>query len=115
MMMRETIVEVIEKDDGDEVCYRLGYAEPYEPWTDDPNKLLPYLKDEYGTLVSNVYVDRTDGTTLCIGWVFDDPAVPYEDGTGTWHRQVWVEFYDKWEQNVTYDIEYADVPEMEYE
>ena len=66
----------------------------YETWTDDLGDLYRSLVREYGRCTGSVYIDRTDGTTVKVGWVFQK-RVKYDQGDGSYLRETWVTVHEK--------------------
>lgn len=61
-----------------------GESEPYEPYTDNTGKLFLNLQKEYGRCRSAMYIDKSDGSIIKCGWVFEK-KMQYED-TGRYGR-----------------------------
>lgn len=70
--------------------YRFGDSEWYETYTDNIGRLFRDMQKEYGRCVSRMYVDKTDGRVIPIGWVFQK-RMEYEDSHDTYVREVWVQ------------------------
>ena len=101
MLIAETFVNL---DKG----YRFGETAPYEPWTQRRGALFHTLQREYGRCTGKVYIDRKDGGSQAIGWVFAKRC-QYDDSPEYYTREVWVTVYEKYEQQVSHTVEYADL------
>lgn len=64
------------RDNGDRVS--LGSSGAYETSATTPGELYRLCLKEYGRCTGRVYVDRENGPTLTVGWVFLK-RMPYED------------------------------------
>jgi hypothetical protein len=82
-----------------------GETEPYEPYTDDVGRLFRDFQREYGRCTSKVYIDRKDGSTASVGWVFVKRA-KYQDCTDTYLQETWVTLYKSYEKKTVVDAEY---------
>lgn len=101
MLIQETYVN---KSEG----YRLGETEPYEPYTDDIGELFRELQREYGRCVGKCYVDKKDGSSQAIGWVFQKRQ-KYDDCNETFLSEVWVTLYKSYDKHTVIDCEYVDL------
>ncbi len=68
--------------------YRFGDSEWFETDFGTVGNLYRFLKSKYGN-GSNMYADKSDGSTRKIGWVFTG-RTKYEDSDETYIRAVWV-------------------------
>jgi hypothetical protein len=70
-----------------------GYVFSEGDWIDagidNLSELFRHLKSLYGN-ARNMYRDRTDGSSVKIGWVFEGRA-SYDDTGESYRRAVWVE------------------------
>lgn len=84
--------------------YRL-YSE-IENWDicETTTKVFNHAQKEYGRCRSKIYVDRIDGTTKHIGWVFEK-RIKYADCNETYLQETWIVPLSKHE--VKTNIEYA--------
>ncbi len=71
----------------------LGDSDIYESFTDNRGELYRAMQREYGRCVGKVRIDRTDGTTQEIGWVFRQRA-RYEDTREFYLRETWVTVHE---------------------
>jgi len=71
-----------------------GESSAQEAFTDNVGELFRSCQREYGRCVSRVYVDRLDGTSVAIGWVFSK-KMQYEDAKKFYVRSVWVTLYEE--------------------
>jgi hypothetical protein len=88
--------EYVDASDSEKM-YRLGSSDVYETdyTTDEIGRLYHSLQKMYGRCVSKVYVDRRDGESRAIGWVFHK-RVAYDHcykSSDTYLREVWVTLY----------------------
>lgn len=75
--------------------YRFCEEDPYETCHADKGSLFRAMQREFGRCASTMYVDKKDGKTLPVGWVFQK-RMRYEDArTDTpndyYIREAWVE------------------------
>ena len=68
---------------------QLGESHVYETFTDSPGELFKSLRREWGRCVSSIYIDRPDGNTLRVGWVFQARVAYEDDPDQTYIREVW--------------------------
>jgi len=87
-----------------------GYQFGNSGWQDtdmtEKGKIFLAMQREFGRCVSGVFVDKKDGTTEQVGWVFEK-KMKYEDARSNkpedfYIRQVWVELR---RQDLTYGLE----------
>jgi hypothetical protein len=57
----------------------------------DKGKLFRLLTKEHGRCTGKVYIDRKDGATIHIGWVFQKRA-QYTDSRETYLQETWATF-----------------------
>lgn len=87
--------------------YRSGESEPYESFTDNLGELYRALVKEHGRCVGKMYVDRTDGTQIQTGWVFQKRR-KYDDVNETYLAETWVTVYKSEPiKEITVKSEYA--------
>ena len=67
----------------------IGEGDWYETFTDNLGDLYRALRKQFGK-PQNMYIDKKDGTTKKVGWVFTGKD-KYEDTGEPYIRQVWVE------------------------
>lgn len=85
-----------------------GESGLYETAYDKPGDLFRAMQREYGRCISKVYMDRVDGTTQAIGWVFESRD-KYQDDDETYLRHVWVTVHNSAPRHsVEYDL--AELP-----
>jgi hypothetical protein len=72
---------------------RMGSDEPYVPFTENIGELFRRCQKEYGRCTGHVYIDKKDGQTQAIGWVFERTE-KYENTQKPYLRQVWVTLHD---------------------
>lgn len=69
--------------------YSCGESDFYETFTADKGVLFRSMQGEYGRCVGRMYIDRKDGSTQSIGWVFEKTAY-YEDTKEPYLQETWV-------------------------
>ena len=69
-----------------------GESEVYETFTDSVGELFKHLQQEFGRCVSSMYIDKKDGTTKKIGWVFEKKN-KYNDCDETYVQETWIELH----------------------
>jgi hypothetical protein len=73
----------------------IGESDVYETRFDTLSELYHFCLREYGRCTGKVRIDRTDGTVLDIGWVFEKSEW-YEDlPKERYLREVWVTVHDE--------------------
>jgi len=68
--INEEHVVVQRKDEDEESMRRLGESGYYQVQAESLGALFRDLRSRFGRCESKVYIDRKDGTTRAIGWVF---------------------------------------------
>lgn len=71
---------------------RMGDSGLYETQFTDKGELYRSLVKEHGRCTGRVYVDRKDGSTLSIGWVFVKRQ-KYSDCEDTYLAETWVSLH----------------------
>ena len=69
-----------------------GGSEVYETFTDNIGELFKDLQCEFGRCVSSMYMDKKDGATKKIGWVFEKKN-KYNDCDETYVQETWIELH----------------------
>lgn len=87
--------------------YRTGETEVYETFTNDKGELFRDLQKEYGRCTGKMYVDKTDGSTLCVGWIFEKRQ-KYDDSPETFLLETWISVH-KAEPTRTVQCHYLEV------
>jgi len=87
LFIQETFINATEES-------ALGESEVYETDFETKGELFKFLQKEYGGCVSKVYINRLDGKSKEIGWVFQKNS-KYEDTKQIFKREVWITVYSK--------------------
>lgn len=74
--------------------YQYGESDIYETFTDNKGQLFRSLVKEYGRCTGKVHLERNDGQTLTIGWVFEKRA-KYSDSKETYIQQTWITVFKR--------------------
>ena len=69
-----------------------GDSEVYETFTDSVGELFKHLQQEFGRCVSSMYIDKKDGTTKKIGWVFEKKN-HYTNSDEKYMQETWIELH----------------------
>ena len=87
----------------DEKC-TFGDTDVYETYTDSIGELFKDLQIQFGRCVSSMYVDKKDGATKKIGWVFEKKN-KYNDCNKTYMQETWIELHKtKPKKTIEYDL-----------
>ena len=87
LYVKEEVVAREKENDEGEIVYE---SEVYESAYEDVGELFRACRREYGRCISKVYIDRNDGTSQAIGWVFLK-RVPYQDAPNeTYLQEAWI-------------------------
>ena len=71
---------------------RYWSGEPYETGLDKIGNLYRCMLKEHGRCIGKVYVDRENGETWAVGWVFIKRE-HYDDNKDTYIRETWITLY----------------------
>ena len=81
-----------------------GDSEVYETYTDSIGELFKDLQVQFGRCVSSMYMDKKDGTTKKIGWVFEK-YIHYTNSDETYMQETWIELHKtKPKKTIEYDL-----------
>ena len=86
---------------------QIGESGIYETWTGRRGALYHSLRKEYGRCIGRVYVDKTNGPSMAVGWVFLQRAT-YEGSKETYLRETWVTVHTA-QADTTVTHHYADL------
>lgn len=72
---------------------RYGSSEVYETGHDERGSLYRSLVREHGRCVGRIYIDKTDGRVVSIGWVFHKRK-QYDDCAKTFLAETWATLHN---------------------
>lgn len=87
MLIKETWLNATEN-------HIVGDSGEYETYTDNIGELFKFLQKEYGRCRSKIYIDKKDGSTVQIGWVFQK-KMKYTDTGESYIGETWIECLEK--------------------
>ena len=74
--------------------YIVGESGVYETRFSTVYELFRALQSDYGKCTGRMYIDKIDGTSQAIGWVFEKTAY-YEDTHEPYIQATWVSVHEK--------------------
>ena len=74
--------------------YVVGESGVYETSFSTVRDLFKALQSEHGRCTGKMYIDRIDGTSRAIGWVFER-SMKYEDCAETYIQETWVSVHEQ--------------------
>lgn len=89
---QKTYIDLSQGKDGRGAIY--GESDVFETFTSDRGELFRSCVREYGRCTGKIYIDRVDGKTHAIGWVFVKRR-KYDDCNKTFLAETWVTVHEK--------------------
>ena len=74
--------------------HRFGDSEVYETHFESPSEVYKHALKEYGRCTGKMYIDRANGETIAIGWVFASRQTYEDHPKKTYLREAWISLHD---------------------